>query len=764
MTLDSWLGTQRLTGAKILVVSPTPTAPRNFGNRKRVHQVCSWLTEAGAEVDFVHYATEGDWRGSIPSGAFREMSQQWNTYHNVAPSIPLHASPRGEIHEIDEWWDPSLGNYLEWLFSNNDYDALLVNYTWLSKALEWAPPDTYKILDTHDRFGGRKELLASLGIEPEFFYTSPDQEAIAIQRADMAWAIKQEEAAYFRNLAPGTQIVTVPHAEHGAATTPEPTPTPGTLRVGLIGARNNINKASTEAFLSLAIPLFRRYTAPIQVVVAGSMCHDLQHIKHHDIEFLGELPSTGPFYDAVDLVVVPMTASTGLKIKVAEALSRHFPIVSHAHAFEGFDSTHPWHQLGSLEEIASACIDAAFDPELLTPLREASGATQNRLRSAVSAGLASTLSAVRGHRPSVLIEADATALQPNSLANARFEALSRFTSFAANVVIFIDFPLSEGHEATLSSLAGSHKVVLGPSAKSSAPQQPHSPDSTTRQQLVAAWGADQVLLTHPDLVPSWRDVLPVAHTIILDLATSRCPLPDDLLREEDILLLSSNARSPVHHGVTPSRAVRSRVLEKALPRAISDAWAASGTAGSEVHIFMPPGCKSLASYQSIFDAAIPSNRPRTYLYDAVMDEPDLRGAGRLLSTQDACEDLTRLGPRPRFYVQLPGDRSAASSALQDLYQLAAIPGVGPPPTTGSVATRSPVLTPRTLFDLHRALYRLATDDALIRSARQDALLRAEGHPEEGWPILWELLTKPNVDETPTGRTDGVDTDLFRKIS
>ena len=46
-----------------------------------------------------------------------------------------------DIH-IDEWWDWALENHLSKIFASREYDVCIVNYTWLSKALEFAQEKT----------------------------------------------------------------------------------------------------------------------------------------------------------------------------------------------------------------------------------------------------------------------------------------------------------------------------------------------------------------------------------------------------------------------------------------------------------------------------------------------------------------------------------------------------------------------------------------------------------------------------------------------
>jgi hypothetical protein len=50
----------------------------------------------------------------------------------------------------------------------------------MSKAFEFAPRNTIKVLDTHDLLYGRRELFEKHGVPAEFFYTNQDQEKSAL--------------------------------------------------------------------------------------------------------------------------------------------------------------------------------------------------------------------------------------------------------------------------------------------------------------------------------------------------------------------------------------------------------------------------------------------------------------------------------------------------------------------------------------------------------------------------------------------------------
>ena len=190
--MDTAHSSQICAGLRVLVLSPTPTHPHDYGNRKRIFEICKRFKDQGAQLTFVHYPAELEWRTTLPVNAERAMQQCWDHYYTIAPTRPPHTDPSASDHRIDEWFDSAIGQFLNWLFSVRSFDIFVVNYAWLSGAFDFAPPHTFKILDTHDKVSGRRQMLKSLKLGPEFFHTTEEQEAIALGRADLVWAIKGE--------------------------------------------------------------------------------------------------------------------------------------------------------------------------------------------------------------------------------------------------------------------------------------------------------------------------------------------------------------------------------------------------------------------------------------------------------------------------------------------------------------------------------------------------------------------------------------------
>lgn len=359
---------------KILVLSPTPSHPVDFGNRKRIYSVCKTLKEMGHEVHFVLYPLENDWRRDFPKEEKIQMEHEWDSLHVVIPTVEYHMPPQGKAdHGIDDWWDPALGSFLNWLFEAESFDIFYINYTYLSKAFVHAPHSTLKILDTHDKFSGRRQLLEKLGIAPEFFHTTEEEEIKAFDRSDLVLAIKEEEEKIFGDLiGDPDKVMTLTHSDLLFKQV-VPKESSEYLRIGFIGGRNNINKQNFTRFLEIALPQFEAFFAPIKLVIAGSVCKDFENLRvHPHVELLGYLDSVEEFYSHIDACIIPMDISSGQKIKTAEAFAFGAPLIAHAHAMEGYKGTHRLQMLNSYEEMAQACIKLSFDRTELEDLRMAS--------------------------------------------------------------------------------------------------------------------------------------------------------------------------------------------------------------------------------------------------------------------------------------------------------------------------------------------------------------------------------------------------------
>jgi hypothetical protein len=317
----------------------------------------------GFAVSFLLYPIDREWADDLPD-YHRQLVDAFDYFATIPNSRRLHQNARGYHHEIDEWWDDNIAQHLTWLFQRKRFDILFVNYTFLAKAFEYAPPEVIKILDTHDLFSGRRELLENFGVAAEFFYTSADREKVALDRADAVIAIKESEAVTLKALTSRT-VLSLPywddrrlearseHCEQKIFDHDRP------FRLGFLGAHNSVNIVNLRRFLSILSRYVTTYNLPVEAVIAGNVCKGIAE-DYPFAKKLGFLDDATAFYRMIDAVVVPLEFSTGIKIKVGEALAWKLPVLATRDAFDGFRAYHCTQQAATFHALCDAIVSVAY--------------------------------------------------------------------------------------------------------------------------------------------------------------------------------------------------------------------------------------------------------------------------------------------------------------------------------------------------------------------------------------------------------------------
>ncbi|QAU35546.1 glycosyltransferase [Janthinobacterium sp. 17J80-10] len=334
---------------KILWISPTPSHPQNAGNRAHIHAMAEQVLAAGHHVTLLLYGQE-----TVPDEAKQAMQSFWSDFVYVPHRLRERTKTHGDVWGIDDWYNADLEAAVRFLLGQNDYDAVYCEYVFFSKALTLFPESTLKILSCHDRMSNRAQLLQKQGIAPDFFYTTPEQEKIALDRADIVLAIQDEERAFFQSLTSKAVL------EVGYPVEAVPLPAPvmtGKLRIGYLGSNNSLNRKSLLTFLGL-VQNDGLLAQRIEVVAAGTICNSLANTP---VVCLGEVAEEADFYRQVDLVINPMLDGTGLKIKTLSAIRHGMPFLSTATGSKGIAVSFAEHDAASVETLVEhvrALLDA----------------------------------------------------------------------------------------------------------------------------------------------------------------------------------------------------------------------------------------------------------------------------------------------------------------------------------------------------------------------------------------------------------------------
>ena len=361
---------------KILVVSPTPTHPAIAGNRKRIFTMLKSLQKMGCEITYVLDDQEGTGGHTTAQTDFAGMRKEWDFFFRVQDFefrpeqqgpyrlrimqsagaflkkyfyglyemlAPLWLRLRMLIHRetdsgevldrrprsIDNRYNSSLSLVLADLYRTGQFDAMLVEYVFMSRAL-LGFPGSISVIDTHDVFSGRTAKLKVIKVKNTFFNTSSEQEGKGLDRADTVIAIQDEEAEFFRGIS-SAEVVTVGHI----------TPYIGTgsysgegKSILFVGAGNVENIEGINNFVESVFAPLAASRAGYRLYVAGNVGKYLER-SMDEIICMGEIEDLADAYKMADLTVSPINVGTGLKIKIIESFAYGVPVIGTAHSLTG---------------------------------------------------------------------------------------------------------------------------------------------------------------------------------------------------------------------------------------------------------------------------------------------------------------------------------------------------------------------------------------------------------------------------------------------
>lgn len=363
---------------RILVFSPVPTHPPIAGNRARILTLTEALSAAGHELHFGWVPMEeGD-----SSAMKAHFGESYTEFNYRPPKLVKGFSARirrrilsqfkiesAYVWRLDDWYDPGLTAQLGELHAKHHFDAVFVEYVFMSQALSAFPADVIKIIDTHDRFANRHLHYLQAGKRPGWYSTTPEEETKGLARADVVIAIQDNEAKLFDEALHGSRrVITVGHLLDMS----ESVQLANSPTAVFIASGNPINLDAAEAFITGALPLILATIPEFKLLLAGDVCKYAQNAP--GVCKLGRVSSIANTYAQGALAINPVRMGTGLNIKTMECLAMGVPLVSTQSGSRGLENLRGKAFLSvednDIKAMADAVINVLKDKVLRTSLSQ----------------------------------------------------------------------------------------------------------------------------------------------------------------------------------------------------------------------------------------------------------------------------------------------------------------------------------------------------------------------------------------------------------
>jgi succinoglycan biosynthesis protein ExoO len=196
-------------------------------------------------------------------------------------------------------------------------DMLIADYAFLTDGFPYAlRPDAPTAVVMHDLFCRRSEQFARLGSMDSVAMLDETTEMRLLSQADVVVAIQPEEAEVVRRHLPGRRVIVAPMAVNPVAA-----PQPGEAHeVLFVGSGTAPNVQGLRWFLDEIWPAVRAAEPRAVLSVAGNVGRAVGPVPE-GVRLLGRLADLAPVYTRAAVVVSPLRAGSGLKIKLVEALA-----------------------------------------------------------------------------------------------------------------------------------------------------------------------------------------------------------------------------------------------------------------------------------------------------------------------------------------------------------------------------------------------------------------------------------------------------------
>jgi len=248
---------------------------------------------------------------------------------------------------------------------------IIAEYIWASRIFNVAHKKSLKIIDLIDMFSRKKENVIKHGIYDPLSITKKQEKAF-INRADIVMAIQKDETEAFRKLQPNCKVV-ITGVDFSVVSKKTDIKNDRSI-VLIVASDNQLNQKCVNEFITRAWPVIKKEVPNAVLQIVGKICQSINYIqKESSVELLNYVKDIDKIYEKSTVVVNPVYAGTGLKIKSVEALGHGKPLVTYKEGVSGLlqnDENAPFLLANNQKGMIIAIVNILKDKKLQRSLEE----------------------------------------------------------------------------------------------------------------------------------------------------------------------------------------------------------------------------------------------------------------------------------------------------------------------------------------------------------------------------------------------------------
>ena len=327
---------------KMLIVYPNNFLQGMQGTNSRVFQLVKLFKEIGYEIDFFGY------ENFTPDSSFKDF-ENLNT-DNLISNLYVYdfQKPRKNKKEfiikklkrkfskdkknyLQDWTNPDIQEMFDDITSKNNYDIVILFYTYLANLIKNSNKNYKKVYFMEDSMflqqyswdkNNNKDLTLGKLI---------DEEIERLKYFDEYFCISYDEKIFYEKLIE-RKMNFLPHVSSNFGKELKLKPlNERKWDVFFIGFNNPLNVEGLNWFLSEVYPYLDKN---LRILLVGSATKEI-HVSYPNVAIVQFVPNLDDVFKDIKVSICPMFKGTGMKIKVVESMEKGIPVVCNERGVDG---------------------------------------------------------------------------------------------------------------------------------------------------------------------------------------------------------------------------------------------------------------------------------------------------------------------------------------------------------------------------------------------------------------------------------------------